>query len=64
MITLLTDFGTADHFVGVMKGVMAGIAPGVGVVYITHDVPAYGGREGACLLEQAWRYVPKGTVQG
>ncbi|MFN9428778.1 MAG: S-adenosyl-l-methionine hydroxide adenosyltransferase family protein [Acidobacteriota bacterium] len=62
MITLLTDFGTADHFVGVMKGVMAGIAPGVGLVDITHEVPAYGVREGAFLLEQAWRYFPKGTV--
>ncbi len=62
MITLLTDFGTADHFVGVMKGVIAGIAPGVPVVDITHDVPAFNVATGAFFLEQSWRYFPRGTV--
>ena len=62
MITLLTDFGTADHFVGVMKGVIAAIAPGVPVVDLSHEVPAYDVMTGAFLLEQSWRYFPKGTV--
>lgn len=62
MITLLTDFGLADHFVGVMKGVIATIAPRAAVVDITHEVPPYSITGGAFLLEQAWRYFPKGTV--
>ena len=62
MITLLTDFGTADHFVGVMKGVIAGIAPGVPVVDLSHEVPVFDVLTAAYLLEQSWRYFPKGTV--
>lgn len=62
MITLLTDFGTADHFVGVMKGVIAGIAPGVPVVDLSHEVPAFDVLTAAFLLAQSWRYFPKGTV--
>jgi S-adenosylmethionine hydrolase len=62
MITLLTDFGLADHFVGVLKGVIATIAPGEPVVDITHDVPPYSISQAAFLLEQSWRYFPKGTI--
>lgn len=62
MITLLSDFGLADHYVGAMKGVIAGIAPEARVVDLSHDVPAYGVMEGAFLLEQSWRYFPRGTV--
>ena len=39
-ITLLTDFGTADGYVGEMKGVLASRAPGVPLVDIAHDLPA------------------------
>ncbi len=62
MITLLTDFGTADHFVGVIKGVIATIAPATAVIDITHEVPPYAIHQGAFLLEQSWRYFPKGTI--
>ncbi len=62
MITLLTDFGTADHFAGVMKGVIAGIAPGVAVVDLSHEVPSFDVAAGAFLLSQSWRYFPRGTV--
>ncbi len=62
LITLLTDFGTRDPFVGVMKGVIAGIAPGVPVVDITHEVPPQDlRRAGVCWL-QAVPYFPEGTV--
>lgn len=62
LITLLTDFGLQDHFVGVMKGVIAGIAPAARVVDITHDVVAYQVGQARFLLAQSWPYFPKGTV--
>jgi S-adenosyl-L-methionine hydrolase (adenosine-forming) len=62
IITFLTDFGTRDHFVGVMKGVIAGIAPRVRVVDISHDGPAFGLRAARFLLSQSWPWFPKGTV--
>lgn len=62
MITLLTDFGSSDHFIGVMKGVIATIAPSTPVIDITHEVPPFSIIEGAFLLEQSWRYFPKKTI--
>ncbi len=62
MITLLTDFGTADHFAGVLKGVIASLAPGVPVLDLTHEVPPYEILTAAFLLEQSWRYFPPGTI--
>jgi S-adenosylmethionine hydrolase len=62
LITLTTDFGTADHFVGTMKGVILGIAPRAGIVDITHQIAPYGLMEAAFVIAQAWPYFPKGTV--
>ena len=62
IVTLTTDFGLRDHYVGAMKGVIAGIAPGVRVIDITHDVPAHDVAEGAFAIAQAWRYFPPGSV--
>ncbi len=62
IITLTTDFGTSDHFVGTMKGVILGIAPRATIVDITHEIPAYDVGEGAFVIAQAWRYFPKKTV--
>ncbi len=62
LITLTTDFGTSDHFVGAMKGVIAGIAPTVRVVDITHEVTPYNTLEGAFVIAQASPYFPKGTI--
>src|SRR4051794_37211634 len=62
VITLTTDFGTADHFVGVMKGVILGICPDAHIVDITHEIPPYEIAQGAYLLAQSWQYFPKGTV--
>ncbi len=61
-IALLTDFGTRDVYVGVMKGVILGIAPGAALVDLTHDVPAQNVFTGAWLLSTAWRSFPSGTV--
>jgi len=62
IITLLTDFGTADHYVGAMKGVLLGFCPGAQLVDISHDVAPYAVTEGAFTLSQAWRCFPAGTV--
>jgi S-adenosyl-L-methionine hydrolase (adenosine-forming) len=62
VITLTTDFGTRDWFVGTMKGVILGIQPGATVVDITHEVRAGNIREGAFALAAAWHFFPKGTV--
>jgi hypothetical protein len=62
VITLTTDFGTADHFVGTMKGVILSIAPRVRIVDITHEIAPYEIGEASFVLAQAWRYFPKGTI--
>jgi S-adenosylmethionine hydrolase len=62
VITLLTDFGLADHFAGTMKGVILGICPNAQVVDISHEVGTFGVTEGAFLLAQAYPYFPRGTV--
>ena len=62
LITLLTDFGRSDTYVGVMKGVIATIAPEARVIDLVHDVPAQDTRAGAFHLMAAYRYFPAGTI--
>jgi S-adenosylmethionine hydrolase len=62
LITLTTDFGLSDHYVGVMKGVILGIAPAARIVDLSHQVGAYEIAEAAFLIAQAYRYFPKKTV--
>jgi len=62
LITLTTDFGTGDHFVGTMKGVILAIAPRARIVDITHEIQPYNIGEAGFAIAQAWRYFPKGTV--
>jgi S-adenosylmethionine hydrolase len=62
LVTLLTDFGTADGYVGAMKGVIASLAPSARVVDVTHDIPAGDVRGGALALETAAPYFPPGTI--
>lgn len=61
-ITLTTDFGACDWFVGTMKGVVLGINPRAVVVDITHEVPPGDVRSGAFSLMASSQYFPKGTV--
>ncbi len=62
IITLTTDFGTSDTFVGVMKGVILAIAPDARIVDLTHEVPAQDVLAGAYLLRGAVPYFPPGTI--
>src|SRR5947209_4012212 len=62
ILTLTTDFGLADHFVGAMKGVILGICPQAKIVDVSHGVTPFDIGEGAYLIAQAYRYFPKKTV--
>jgi S-adenosylmethionine hydrolase len=62
IITLLTDFGLSDAYVGAVKGAVLAIAPRVTLVDITHQVPPQNIRHGAYLLGQSWHTFPPGTV--
>ena len=61
-ITLLTDFGVADYFVGAMKGVILSINPHATIVDITHEIPAQDVAAGAFTLLAAYDAFPKGTI--
>jgi hypothetical protein len=61
-IVLLTDFGYRDHYVGVMKGVIASIAPAATVIDLTHGIEAQAVAAGAIALAQSWRYFPRRTI--
>ncbi len=62
VVTLLTDFGLTDSYVGAVKGVVLGINPAVQLVDITHHVPPQDVLQGAFHLGQAWSLFPAGTI--
>jgi hypothetical protein len=62
IITLLTDFGTADGYVAEMKGVILGLAPDVRIVDATHDIPPQDVEFGRLSLARYWRRFPALTV--
>jgi len=62
IVTLLTDFGWSDPFVGIMKGVILGINPDAVLVDLCHGVAPYELAEAAFLLVTSYRYFPKGTI--
>jgi len=59
---LITDFGNTDYFVGVMKGVMKAITPGIEVIDISNDIPSYGILPASFAIDKTYRYFPAGTV--
>lgn len=61
-VTLLTDFGTADGYVGEIKGVIASLAPGSTIVDIAHDVVPHDVEGARLALARYWRRFPEGTV--
>jgi S-adenosylmethionine hydrolase len=62
IITLTTDFGLTDHFVGTIKGVILNIFPDVQIVDICHSVQAFDVLDGALTIAQSYSYFPSGTV--
>ncbi|GAB4572056.1 MAG: hypothetical protein Kow0077_10420 [Anaerolineae bacterium] len=61
-IILMTDFGTRDAYVGMMKGVMLRLCPGVPFIDLTHEIAPQDVRQAAYVLWSAYRYFPKGSV--
>ncbi len=62
VITLITDFGTQDAYVGIMKGVILSINPEVQIVDITHEIEPGDIYTAAFLLKDAYSFFPKGTI--
>ena len=62
IVTLLTDFGTADGYVAEMKGVLLSIAPECALVDVAHDIPAQDVEGARLALARYWRRFPPGTV--
>src|SRR5262245_28105270 len=61
-ISFLTDYGTVDEFVGVVKAVIRDIAPHVMVIDLTHEIEPFDIRAGSLTLARTISYVPAGVV--
>ena len=62
LITLITDFGLRDHFVGVMKGIIHSICPEAMIIDISHDIGFADIKHGAFTLMASYKYFPAGTI--
>lgn len=62
IITLTTDFGSSDHYVGAMKGVMLSVNENVHPVDITHCIESHDVRAASFVIGNSYRYFPKNTV--
>lgn len=62
MITLTTDFGLVEHYVGAMKGVIYSINPAAQIVDVTNSVQSFDILDGAIAISQAYRYFPADTI--
>ena len=61
-VSFLTDYGTADEFVGVVKSVIRDLAPHVTVIDLTHEIAPFDVRGGSLALARCIGYVPRGIV--
>jgi len=62
MVSFLSDYGLRDEFVGIVKGVIADIAPHARVIDLTHEIPPFDVRAGSLALARCISYVPSGIV--
>ncbi len=62
IITLTTDFGLRDGFIGMMKGVILGINPDATIIDITHNIAPQNIEQGAFLFANAFKYFPANTI--
>lgn len=62
VITLTTDFGYNDPFVGIMKGVIRGINSSIEVIDITHGIPPQDIREAAYVIGASYAYFPRNSI--
>lgn len=61
-IVLMTDFGTIDPYVGIMKGIIAQLAPHVRCIDLTHEIPPGDILRAAIFLWQSQAYFPKNSI--
>ena len=62
IITLTTDFGLDDHYIGVMKGVILGINSDAVITDITHGIPKYDIFKAAFTVRNFYKYFPKYSI--
>jgi len=62
VVTILTDFGVDDPYVGIMKGVMLNINPTIRLIDLTHHIPPQNVRAGAFIMAAAYSFFPEKTV--
>jgi S-adenosyl-L-methionine hydrolase (adenosine-forming) len=62
LVTLTTDFGLVDHYVGTMKGVLLSRCPAVSIIDISHEIQQFSIYSGAYTIDQAAPYFPPGTI--
>jgi S-adenosylmethionine hydrolase len=62
IITLLTDFGWGDGYIGAMKGVILQINPACRIIDLAHEIPPHDVMAAALVLEQTYSYFPQGTI--
>lgn len=62
LITLMTDYGLSDHYVGVLKGTILSLLPEARIVDITHQIRPHDVSHGAYVLRQIWSHFPPGSV--
>jgi hypothetical protein len=62
IITLTTDFGTGDFYVGALKGALLRQQPGLQVVDVSHDIKPFDIVQGAFVVQNVWREYPEGSI--
>src|SRR5262249_1220762 len=62
LISLTTDFGHQEGYVGIVKGVILSISPGARLVDLSHEITAFDIRAAAWIINNAYKTFPKGTV--
>jgi hypothetical protein len=62
MITLTTDYGLTDPFVGVMKGVILGIHPEARIIDLTHGIPPQDIQRASFIIADSFRFFPRGSI--
>ncbi|MDL1980931.1 MAG: SAM-dependent chlorinase/fluorinase, partial [Deltaproteobacteria bacterium] len=62
IITLLTDFGLNDEYVGTMKGVILSVNPSAIIIDITHNIDPHDIIQAAFTIKSSYKFFPKGTV--
>lgn len=62
IITLTTDWNSGDHYLSALKGKLMSLLPGVTIVDITHQLPAFAYIRAAFILRNSYKSYPKGTV--